>query len=56
MKHIYVTHNNDTSRTMRRRASVAEIKILRRFEGKSLIEDRIDRQMSKLHALWFRQK
>jgi hypothetical protein len=53
MTHIYAVKNNDVERTMRRKISVAEVNLLRKFEGKSLIEEKIARQMSKLHALWF---
>lgn len=53
MNHIYLIKRPDVERKMRRRASVAEINVLRQFEGKSLIEDRITRQLGKLHALWF---
>lgn len=60
MKHIYERNNPEAENIMRRRASVAEINILRKFEdssrieGSSLIEDRIIRQLGKLHKLWFR--
>jgi hypothetical protein len=55
MTHIYAVKSNDAEKKMRRRSSVAEVNLLRKFEGKQLIEDRIARQMSKLHALWFKQ-
>jgi len=52
---IYGTRTSaEAERATRRRISVAEIKILRKFEGKSLIEDRIYRQLHKLHKLWFK--
>jgi hypothetical protein len=53
MTHIYAVMNNDVARKARRRASVAEINLLRKFEGKELIEERISRQLGKLHQLWF---
>lgn len=56
MTHIYCKKNTDVERQVRRKASVAEINILRKFEGSSLIEGRIARQLSKLHALWFNRK
>jgi hypothetical protein len=53
MTHIYQKQNAQVAQEMRRRYSIAEINILRKFEGRSLIEDRIARQMNKLHRLWF---
>jgi hypothetical protein len=53
MTHIYVIKSNYAERMMRRRASIAEINLLRKFEGKQMIEEKIERQMSKLHAQWF---
>lgn len=53
MKHIYEVQRPEAERKMRRKYSVAEINILRKFEGKAQIEDRIARQMTKLHQLWF---
>jgi hypothetical protein len=38
----------------RRMISVAEINILRKFEDSQLIDDKIVRQMAKLHSLWFK--
>jgi hypothetical protein len=38
----------------RRKIVVAEISILRKFEGRDLMQNKIDRQMSKLHLLWFK--
>jgi len=35
---------------------VAEINILRKFEDRQLIEDKIFREMRKLHSLWFNGK
>jgi hypothetical protein len=54
MTHIYEKINTDVAHTVKRRVSVAEINLLRKFEGKELIEDRIARQMTKLHSLWFK--
>jgi hypothetical protein len=34
--------------------SIAEINILRKFEDRQLIDDKIGRQMTKLHSLWFK--
>ena len=56
MKHIYAVQRPEAKRIMRRKYSVAEINILRKFEGRDLIEDRIARQMTKLHSLWFRNR
>lgn len=56
MEHIYAVQRPEAERKARRRISVAEINILRKFEGKSQIEDRIARQMTKLHSLWFRNR
>lgn len=53
MTHIYLKKNENAERRARRRASVAEINVLRKFEGSSMIEERIARQMTKLHRLWF---
>lgn len=53
MKHIYQVYSPIAERKQRRRISVAEINILRKFEGSSLIEGRIERQLNKLHSLWF---
>ena len=39
-----------------RKQTTAEIKILRKFEGRRLIDERIDAQMTKLHRLWFKTK
>ena len=54
MTHIYQVKRPAVERTMRRRISVAEINLLRKYEGRELIEDRIERQMAKLHQLWFK--
>jgi hypothetical protein len=56
MKHIYAVQRPEAEITYRRRVSVAEINILRKFEGRTQIEDRIARQMTKLHSLWFRNR
>ena len=52
MKHIYEVKLPEAERIMRRKYSVAEINILRKFEGRTQIEDRIARQMTKLHSLY----
>lgn len=54
MTHIYAKKNESVAHKARRRASVAEIQILRKFEGKNMIEERIERQLGKLHQLWFK--
>lgn len=56
MIHIYEVKRPEAERVMRRRISIAEINILRKFEGRDLIEDRIARQMTKLHSLWFHSR
>jgi hypothetical protein len=56
MKHIYAVQRPEAEIRTRRRISVAEINILRKFEGRTQIEDRIARQMTKLHSLWFRNR
>ena len=56
MKHIYAIQRPEAEIAYRRRVSIAEINILRKFEGKSQIENRIARQMTKLHSLWFRNR
>jgi hypothetical protein len=53
MTHIYAVHSPGAYHKARRKASVAEINILRKFEGKEMIEERISRQLGKLHQLWF---
>jgi hypothetical protein len=53
MTHIYLKPIASVEKLMKRRASITEINILRKFEGSSLIEDRIARQLGKLHKLWF---
>lgn len=53
MTHIYAVKSKDAERTMRRRSLVALINLLRKFEGKQIIEEKIARQLSRLHALWF---
>ena len=45
-----------TANKYRRKIVVTEINILRKFESKQLIEDKITREMSKLHSLWFRDR
>jgi hypothetical protein len=54
MAHIYAKTNTDVAHTAKRRASVAEINLLRKFEDRQMIEDRITRQLGKLHKLWFK--
>ena len=54
MTHIYANQNAAVAKKRRREISIAEINLLRKFEGKELIEDRINRQMTKLHSLWFK--
>ena len=56
MMHIYANQNATVAHKRRREISVAEINLLRKFEGKEMIEDRVERQMSKLHALWFKKQ
>ena len=51
--HIYAVKSISAERSAQRKATVAEIKILRKFEGRKLIEERIDSNISKLHNLWF---
>lgn len=53
MEHIYCKPSKEVERAMRRRISIAEVNLLRKFEGKQLVEEKIARQMSKLHAIWF---
>ena len=55
MTHIYAVKSVSAERDAQRKATIAEIKILRRFEGRKLIDDRIATNMHKLHALWFRK-
>ena len=55
MMHIYANQNATVAHKRRREISVAEINLLRKFEGKEMIEDRVERQMSKLHSLWFKK-
>lgn len=43
-----------TSSKCRRMIVIAEINILRKFEDKQPINDKIVRQMTKLHLLWFK--
>ena len=38
----------------RRMIVIAEINILRKYEDRQLIDDKIVRQMTKLHSLWFK--
>ena len=38
----------------RRLISIAEINLLRKSEDKQLIDDKIGRQMTKLHSIWFK--
>jgi hypothetical protein len=38
----------------RRMIVIAEINILRKNEDRQLIDDKIVRQMTKLHSLWFK--
>jgi hypothetical protein len=50
------TLNRLKSNTHLRRRSIVidEINILRNFEGSQLIQNKIEREMSKLHLLWFK--
>jgi hypothetical protein len=56
MTHIYAKTSADASAKARRRSSVAEIQLLRKFEGRQMIEERIERQLKKLHKVWFRNR
>jgi hypothetical protein len=57
MTNLYGTQQNaDVAIQQKRRIVIAEVQLLRKFEGKQLIEERIDREMSKLHKLWFRNR
>lgn len=56
MVHIYANQNAVVAKRQRRRIITAEINILRKFEGKQMIEERIGREMEKLHKLWFTGK
>ncbi|HBH83770.1 MAG: hypothetical protein A2X05_08250 [Bacteroidetes bacterium GWE2_41_25] len=38
----------------RRKIVIDEIRILRNFEGSHLIQDKILRELTKLHSLWFK--
>jgi hypothetical protein len=56
MVHIYANQNAVVAHRRRRQISIEEINLLRKFEGKAMIEERIDRQLRKLHTLWFQVK
>lgn len=56
MTNLYLIKSTQAERIIKRRASVAEINLLRKFEGSSLIEGRIERQLGKLHKLWFHNR
>jgi hypothetical protein len=56
MNNVHVSNNASAEHNARRRSRVSEINTLRKFEGKSLIEDKIARNISKLHSLWFKDK
>jgi hypothetical protein len=43
-----------SSSKCRRMIVIAEINILRKYEDRQLIDDKIIRQMTKLHSLWFK--
>jgi hypothetical protein len=55
MNHIYAVQNADVMLKRRRQIITAEINLLRKFEGKQLIEERIGREIGKLHSLWFKR-
>ncbi len=42
-----------TAHLCRRKIVIAEINILRKFEESPLIQEKIFREMAKLHLLWF---
>lgn len=56
MNNVYQSKNVSAEHNARRRSRVSEINTLRKFEGKSLIEDKIARNIFKLHDLWFKNK
>lgn len=53
MTRIYPVKCIATEKRQTRKALTAEINLLRKFEGGSMIEERIDSNISKLHSLWF---
>jgi hypothetical protein len=53
MTHIYAVQVPLAKRRAQRKDIVATIKILRLYEGKSMVEERIDNNISTLHSLWF---
>ena len=56
MTHLYANQSAEVAHRQRRRIITAEINLLRKFEGKQLIEERVDRLISKAHSLWFGPK
>jgi len=55
MMHIYAVRNSAVAHKRSREMSIAQVNLLRKFEGKMMIEERIDEQMGKLHSLWFKK-
>lgn len=55
MTHIYLNKCTVAERKVARSTAVAEINLLRKFEGFTLIEERIDKRVDDLHSLWFRK-
>jgi len=53
--HIYAVRNSAVAHKRSREMSIAQVNLLRKFEGKMMIEERIDEQMGKLHSLWFKK-
>jgi hypothetical protein len=53
MTHIYAVHSPIAKRRAQRKDIVATVKILRNYEDKKMVEERIDKHISDLHSLWF---
>ena len=50
----YLCTMKTNSSKLRREIVIAEINILRQYEHRELIQEKISREIGKLHSLWFK--
>lgn len=53
MRLIYANYNAKAAVERHRQILAAEIVLLRKFEGRQMIEERIAKNMQLLHGTWF---
>jgi hypothetical protein len=53
MTHIFMVKSVSAERDAQRRHIISEINLLRKFEGRMIIDERIALGIARLHNMWF---